>query len=385
MRNREEKRLQRVVTSVCATLFAVFAFLFVGVYQAPLVEAFYNEISTGKLDYNPYLVGGIVSLALTLCALWLNRFANLCREWTALAFLPSALMLAFITDIDRGLYTGAAFSRSWIFIFASGLVVYFAVSFLLRRVLFEKIKDVRTVTNRVLWRNMMLLVLIICLVGTLSNGDGDFKRETQVMSHLSRGDTDKALRVGKSSLDASRELTVMRAYVLAMSGGLGEHLFEYPQFYASDGLLPMKQRTSPLVPDSVYSLLGAAPFDGESASDFFYRVAHTDSATSVAKDYWLTSLLLDKRLVEFKDEVLAEYGVEAADSLPKHYREALMLYADIADSTEVLPFRLNDEAMRAELDKLRLEESMHSDAFIRGNFVRRGFGRTYWWYFLYFN
>jgi hypothetical protein len=152
---------------------------------------------------------------------------------------------------------------------------------------------------------MMLLVLIICLVGTLSNGDGDFKRETQVMSHLSRGDTDKALRVGKSSLDASRELTVMRAYVLAMSGGLGEHLFEYPQFYASDGLLPMKQRTSPLVPDSVYSLLGAAPFDGESASDFFYRVAHTDSATSVAKDYWLTSLLLDKRLVEFKDEVLA--------------------------------------------------------------------------------
>ena len=363
MRNREEKRLQRVVTSVCATLFAVFAFLFVGVYQAPLVEAFYNEVSTGKLDYNPYLVGGIVSLVLSLCALWLNRFANLCREWTALAFLPSALMLAFITDIDRGLYTGAAFSCSWIFIFASGLLVYFAVSFILRRVLFEKIKDVRTVTNRVLWRNMMLLVLIICLVGTLSNGDGDFKRETQVMSHLSRGDTDKALRVGKSSLDASRELTVMRAYVL----------------------VPMKQRTSPLVPDSVYSLLGAVPFDGESASDFFYRVAHTDSATSVAKDYWLTSLLLDKRLVEFKDEVLAEYGVEAADSLPKHYSEALMLYADIADSTEVLPFRLNDEAMRAKLDKLRLVESKHSDAFIRGNFVRRGFGRTYWWYFLYFN
>ena len=68
MRNTEEKRLQRVVATVCATLFAVFAFLFVSEYQAPLLEAFYNEVATGKLDYNAYLVGGIVSLLLTSLA-----------------------------------------------------------------------------------------------------------------------------------------------------------------------------------------------------------------------------------------------------------------------------------------------------------------------------
>ena len=382
MRNSGEIRLQRVVATVCATLFAVFAFLFVAVYQAPLLEAFYNEVATGKLDYNAWLVGGVVSLMLTLLALWLNSFAKLRREWTALAYLPSALLLAFITDIDRRLYTGGSFSYSWIFIFITGLAIYSFIAFILSRVLLEKIKDVTMATNRVLWRNMMLMVLMFCLVGTLSNGSGDFKRETLVMSHYNNGNTTKALRVGKTSLDASRELTAMRAYILFASGELGEHLFEYPQYYSSEGLLPPLQRTSPLVPDTVYSLLGAMPEGDEAASAFLSRVAHADSVTTAAREYYLASLLLEKRLIEFKDEVLLRYGTEALDTLPKHYREALMLYTDIVEAPE---FEIDDATMRAKLDKLRAEEAKHSDAFIRGNYVRRNFGRTYWWYFLYSN
>ena len=79
------------------------------------------------------------------------------------------------------------------------------------------------------------------------------------------------------------------------------------------------------------------------------------------------------------------YGADSVDSFPKHYREALMLYADIADSTEVLPFEIDDVDMRDKLNELRVEESKHDDVFIRGNYVRRNFGRTYWWYFLYSN
>ena len=382
MRNSGEIRLQRVVATVCATLFAVFAFLFVAVYQAPLLEAFYNEVATGKLGYNPWLVGGVVSLLLTILALWLNRFAGFRREWTAIAYLPSALLLAFITDIDRRIYTGGGFSYSWIIIFVLGLLVYTFMAFILSRILFEKIKDVTMVTNRVLWRNMMLMVLLISLVGTLSNGDGDFKRETRLMSHLADDDTLKALRVGKTSLEASHELTAMRAYLLANSGKLGEQIFEYPQYYASEGLLPHVKRTSSLVPDSVYSLIGAVPASGETAATFLARMALADSATTVAKEYYLTSLLLDKRLLEFKEQVLSMYGIDVLDSLPKHYREALMLYTDIADVPE---FQVNDSVMHKKLAKLRELENIYEDAFVRGNYVRRYFGRTYWWYFLYSN
>ena len=382
MRDSGEKRLQRVVATVCATLFAVFAFLFVAVYQAPLLEAFYNEVATGKLSYNPWLVGGVVSALLTVLAVWLNRFAMLRREWTALAYLPSALLLAFITDIDRRLYTGGAFSCSWIYIFASAILFYCFVAFLLRRILFEKIKDVTMTTNRVLWRNLLLMVLLICLVGTLSNSEENFKRETKVMSHYNNGDVAKALVVGKESLTASRELTAMRAYILAAEGKLGECVFEYSQLYASDGLLPPVQRTSPLVPDSVYSLLGAVPLEGEPATAFLSRVVSCDSATTAAKEYYLTSLLLDKKLIEFKDVVLSMTDSVVVDSLPKHYREALMLYADVSGSDE---FVVGDAVMHDRLAKLRELEAKHSEAFIRSNYVRRNFGDTYWWYFLYSN
>lgn len=385
MRNSGEKRLQRVVATVCATLFAVFAFSFVALYQAPLLEAFYNEVATGKLAYNQWLVGGVVSLLLTLLALWLNRFAKLRREWTALAFLPSALLLAFITDIDRGIYTGGAISTSWLFIFISGLIVYAFFAFVLRRILFEKIKDVTMVTNRVLWRNMILMVLMFCLVGFLSNSEENFKRETLLMSHVYKGDTVKALQVGKKSLAASRELTAMRAYVLASQGDLGEHFFEYQQYYASEGLLPPCNRTSTLIPDSVYSLIGSSPDEGEPVAQFLSRIAHSDSATTVARDYYLTSLLLEKQLIEFKNEIMTICGANAVDSLPKHYREALMLYADIADTAEVVPFEINDLSMRARLNGFRALEAKHSDAFIRGNYLRRYYGYTYWWYFIYSN
>ena len=142
------------------------------------------------------------------------------------------------------------------------------------------------------------------------------------------------------------------------------------------------QRTSPLAPDSVYAHIGAVPASEETTAAFLARVALADSATTVAKEYYLTSLLLDKRLLEFKDQVLSMYGADAVDSLPKHYREALMLYADIADSPEI---QIADSVMHKKLGKLRELEAMYDDAFIRGNYVRRSFGRTYWWYFLYSN
>lgn len=385
MRNNSEKRLQRVVATVCATLFAVFSFLFVAVYQAPLLEALYNEVATGKLNYNPYLVGGVVSLVLTLMAVWLNHFARFRREWTALAYLPSALLLAFITDIDRTLYVGGKSYAGWIVIIVIGLLVYVGLSYFLRRIKFEKIKDVTMTMNRVLWRNLILLVILVCLVGTLSYSEENFKRETCVMAYYNSGDVDEALNVGKKADKASQELTAMRAYILASNGMLGEHLFEYPQHYATAGLLPKSQRTSPLVPDSVYSLIGAVLMDGEDAIDFLSRIACSDSATVVAKEYYLSSLLLEKRLVKFEEEVIAIYGADAVDALPKHYREALMLYADVADSAEVLPFELHDESMSSRLKALRDEEAKHDDVFVRGNYVRRHFGDTYWWYFLYSN
>lgn len=382
MRNSEEKRLQRVVAYFCAALFALFSFFFVAEYQAPLLELVYDELATGKLGFNPCVAGGVVAVALTMLAIWLNKISGFQREWTAMAYLPSTLLLAFITDIDRSVYTGGWSPWNWVIVFLLGLLVYLFLSFILRRVLFEKIKNVAMSLNRVLWRNLMLFVVFFAMVGTLSNGEENFKREALVASYYKNGDLDAALNVGYKSLDASQQLTAQRAYVMACEGLLGEKVFEYPQLYGSDGLIPKSVRTSVLVPDSAYALLGTPPVGNEGAMQYLERTVGSDSATSVAKEFYLTALLLDKRLVEFARKLPAFYPETSVDSLPKHFREALFLHSEI-DGTYSPAF--SSDTLAVLFDSLRNIERCYDDVFVRGNYVRRSFGRTYWWYFLYSN
>ncbi len=380
MRGNEEKRLQRVVTPLCATLFALFAFFFVAKYQSPLIEALYNQVATGKLAYNGYFVGVVVSVALTVLALWLNRYARFQREWTALAYLPSTLILAFITDIDRTIYVGGHSYMGWVVVFAVGILVYALLSFVLQRILFEKIKNIAMGGGRMAWRNLIIFLLLFCLAGTLSNGEENFKREALAASRYADGDVEGALEVGYLSLDASRQLTAMRSYILGANNLVGERLFEYPQYYGANGLLPSVAMDSPLVPDSVYSLLGTRPAEGEGALAFLKRAASVDSASTAATDYYLSALLLERNLLEFKDELSRLYGNYSPDSLPKHYREALLLCSEFADDFE---FESNDTLLRKQFAEMRELEQRYSDALVRNNYVRRSFGRTYWWYYLY--
>jgi hypothetical protein len=380
MRNNNERRLQRVVAYTCATLFSLFSFVYIACYQAPLLEMLYNHVATGKLEYNSAVVAAVITAFLTVLAVWLNRFARFQREWTAVAYLPSSLILAFVTDIDRFLFTGDSSIWGWVGLFILGILVYLFLSFVLHRMLFEKIKNLAMSTNKMLWRNLILLVLLFSLVGTISNGEENIKREALIASYYKKGEVENALNVGYNSLDASPQLTALRAYVMAKEGLLGEKLFEYPLTYGVKALLPGKVQDSPLVPDSVYTMLGAIPGENDDVITFLKGVANTDSASSAAKEYYLSALLLDKRLLEFKESLYLLNDTLDVDELPKHYREALVLYSGI-DTTYVPDF--TDKSIIASLDSLRDLELQHDDFLVRGNMVRQAYGRTYWWYFLY--
>lgn len=380
MRNKEEIRLQRVVMALCAILFAVFSFLFVAKSQSVLLELLYEKVATGKLQYNAYVVGGVISAFLTFFALWLNRFTGFKREWTAFSFMPSALILAFITDIDRSLYIGGYDYLKWIIVLAVGIFAYAAFSFVLRRMLFAKIKNIAMSANRIIWRNLILFVILFSLVGFLSNNEENFKREALVASYYKKGDTENALKVGYRSNVASHSLTVQRAYILSEVGMLGEKLFEYPQYYGAEGLIPAKEQVSPLVPDSVFALIGASPLPGEKAMDVFKRALKNDKVTPAAKEYYLSALLLDRKIVEFVDNIKILYPETDATDLPKHYQEALMLYSSInGDSVNI------NSAIQEHYNSFKALEAEHEDIFVRANYLRRHFGRTYWWYYLYGN
>lgn len=381
MRNKEEIRLQRVVVALSATLFAVFSFLFVAKFQTPLLELLYERVATGKLEYNAYVVGASISIFLTLFALWINRYTGFKREWTALSYLPSSILLAFITDIDRSIYIGEYNYLKWIIIALIGVFAYASFSYVLRRVLFAKIKNVAMSANRIVWRNLEIFVVLFCFVGFLSNGEENFKREALVDSYYRKGDLKKALEVGCLSNTVSQTLATQRAYILAKEGLLGEKLFEYPQPYSSDMLFPEDVQISPLVPDSVFSLIGVNPVPGEKMLETLKRAVESDSSTSAARDYYLSAMLLDRRLVEFAGTVASVYPDVKISDMPKHYQEALVLYSNIDGSV----VDSDNNGMQKHFDAFKALEKQYDDPFVRANYMRRNFGRTYWWYYLYGN
>lgn len=381
MIGRRNRRSQGVVAYICATLFAIFSFLFIVAYQSPLLEAFYDKVATGKLDYNRYVAGLFMTGILLLVAMGLNRFARFRREWTALAYLPSTLLLAFFTDIDRSMYVGGWSCWGWIGIFILGFAIYFALAYVLKRL--RSINTSNSIAHnplRIIWRNLIIFVILFLIAGTLSNGDENFKREALAVSYCKSGDYGKALEVGYKSLDASQELTAIRSYALAMNSDMGERLFEYPQLYASEGLLPRLVQTSPLVPDTVFAFIGDRPVANETAAEFLDRIAHKDSVSPAVREMYLSSLLLNRNLYIFEKEIRCLYDSIPAYELPKHFREALVLYSSL-DSCYTLELR--SDTLFQQFDSLKAIEARYADPIVRNNYVRKDFGRTYWWYFLY--
>lgn len=380
MRNAGERRLQNFITILCALIFALFAFTFVAIYKSPEIEVVYDVVATGKLQYNGYLLSAVFTLLLLGSALWLNRFAGFRREWTAMAYIPSALLLAFFTDIDRSFFVGDYGLAMWGWVSGAGLLLYAGFSFVLNRMLFEKIKDSSAVAHRIIWRNLIIFVLLFMAVGSLSDGDKDFRREALQYVFFKKGDVDGAVAVGKHSPISSRQLSAQRAFLLSLKGELAEHFFNYPVYFDAESLLPAVERDAPIAPDVIYSHIGGERKAGESSLGFLQRVAERSDSAVVARDYFLMALLAERRLVDFTDRLFEFYNVSDCDRLPKHYKEALMLYAHILPSFDV---RVDDGAMRARFDAMMQQAAECGGSSMSSYLMCLSYGDTYWWYFLY--
>lgn len=380
MRNTGERRLQNFITIFCALAFAIFSYTFVAIYKSPLIEMVYDAVATGRLQYNEHILSLVLTAILVGLALWLNRFAKYQREWTAMAFLPSALILAMLTDIERSVFTGGAGCIIWLWIFLAGGALYVFLAFLLGRMLFEKIKNPTAVANRIVWRNLILLTLLFLMVGSLSGGNKDFMREASQYKYYRADNYGEALAVGAHSPLASQQLTAQRAFLLSLQGDLGDRLFEYPQYYGANGLLPALERDAPIPPDSVYSHIGVLRGSSESVSHYLARAITVKEAAPAAQEYYLASLLLERRVVDFVDKLFEFYAVGDSEKLPRHYKEALVLYSYIVPEYTLA---FDAEPLRASLNKMVEEVSGKCDVSMYSARLQSEYGGTYWWYFLY--
>lgn len=373
------QRTARILTVACGLLFALFSFLYLYVFQQDLLEAFHYSLAEGKTRFSP-LGTALWSTGILLFVRWLvNRLLHLQGGVRELAYFPSCLLLGVLTSVGSAVYQGNAIEIVWMWLLPLLLVLFFGVAYVVGKfwnAYFSRSLDEWWTINT----NLLILLLLCVMTVSVGNTDIHFHHELAVEAALKQGDYAKARQVGKKMVHPSRSLTALRMYTLSKDKAMGEALFQYPQLYGAEGLLLDGESGNRfrLTSDSLYEYLGNAPLAGEKAVDYFGRICRDEVGSHVALDYYLSALLLERRLQKFTTEFEALY--EVGDTLPRYYEEALFLYDKLhpAKTPRIQSEELEQKWKTYEEKQLELAGTVGE-----GNRMRRTFGDTYWCYYQY--
>lgn len=377
--NVNRRRTARILTVACGLLFSVFSIVYLSVFQKDVMEALHYSLAEGKTVYAPWNSAVLITVVLLILRWGINGLIGLKGPVKALSYFPPCLLLGVLTDVGHGVYHGEGISIQWAWLLPLLLVIYAVVGWLLARAVRLWVNpDLEEGVNT---NSNLFILLMMCLMSAcIGNSDVHFHHELQVEEALRKQDYEKARLVGEKSMDPSRNLTALRAYAMSREGTMGEYLFHYPQLYGAAGLLmgTSNDKALRLNADSLYIYLGASPALGEPAMRFFQRICQEESGNYTTLDYYLSALLLERKLDEFVKAFDELYTVK--DSIPRYYRQALFLYEKIhsrsvlEDSDEVM-----EEQWKA-YEELKVELA---GTVGEGNRMRRQFGDTYWWYYQY--
>jgi hypothetical protein len=228
---------------------------------------------------------------------------------------------------------------------------------------------------------MMQMVLMIIGVAVISNTNAVFHFRMHAESALNEGDYNEALRVGSRSHETDGNLMMLRMYALSRQGLLGERLFHYPLVPSSEVMLPTDSTVLMVryPVDSLYRYLGAKPKQSMKPMDYLAAIDRSHQASPAAADYILCGYLLDKDIDAFAREVGRYYPINS-DSLPRHYREALVLY-NHRRSNPVITYK--DAVLDVDYNDLqKLEASCQNDTERKGK-VMESYANSYWYFFDY--
>ena len=371
---------------MCAIVFLLFSFSYLYFFQADILAVAQHVLSKGMTHYNRLVGAFLITLALYLFQLLVYAFLRLRKRSHALTYVPSMLLLAMITDvssdIDRHFSMGA-----WWWVFPLVIVVWLPLA-LLARALRNIEPDIEQMSlfSRAMWINMLVMCFLIICVVSIGNTNAVFHYRMRVESALLTGDYQRALKVGKKSLETDADLQMIRMYALSRTGEMAERLFEYPVAGNSSTMLPVegKSHFSMYPVDSLYKYLGARPGNPMTTARYLELMLRRDSiGDKRIVDYQLCGLLLDKRIDDFVCALRQHYAVDDTlniDHLPKHYREAMSLYTHLRSKPVVV---YHNSVMDEDWRNLQELEAMYSDFTERKGKVEEHYRGTYWYYYEY--
>lgn len=372
----KNSRYDQSISIICATLFAIFSFLYIYLFQGELLALLQDNLSRGVTENNAFLSALLLTVVLMLIQWLINRKSVLHGRWEALSYIPSCLLLALLTNVNDGtmLYSVA----SWLWGVPLCLLLYVGVVWLERMMI-----TVHKLTFfAVLWPNLLALSLLFVFTAQISNHSTAPHMELAAWRYMHQGKYERVLEVGARSDDYNAELTALRNLALAKTGQLGERLFHYPQPYGADGLIYNKhsKQSASYGSTEFYSHLGGhEAYGGEHGRAYAQRMAMKNDSVIYRDLYW-AALLLDKDLDTFV-KVTAPLATEGV-AMPTHYQEAWLLYGE--QNPDAVKSFVPDSAIVNRFDAYRALQREHADnSIVAANLCKRDFGDTYWCYYDY--
>ena len=377
--NIHKRRTARIIAVASGLLFSVFSVVYLSVFQKDVMEALHYSLAQGKTVYAPWMSAIIGTIVLLVLRWGINALVGLKGPLKALSYFPPCLLLGVLTDVGHGVYHGEGISAQWAWLLPLLLMFHVVIGKLLARAC--KLWVNPDLEEGVMVNSNLFILLFLCLMtACIGNSNIHFHHELKVEEALRKQDYVMAREVGMKSMDPSRNLTALRAYAMSREGTMGEYLFQYPQLYGAAGLLMgiSDDKALRLNADSLYVYLGARPALGEPAMNFFSRICEEESGNYTTMDYYLSALLLERKLEKFVQAFDELYTVR--DSIPHYYQQALFLYDKMHPSNKP---KVVDEAMEEQWKTYEEERNSLAGTIGEGNRMRRKFGDTYWWYYQY--
>lgn len=348
----------------CAIIFVVFTYLYLNCYQADILAVAQHELSAGLTTYNYSLSPLLTTLVLFLLQLGVYAATRVKKMFHALTYFPSFLVLAVITDVPCNIDTYQSLG-AWMWIVPLLLVLFAGVVWVIRQLEpYEAEAHSSLWMSRRTWQNLLQMIVMILLVVCISNGDQIFHERMKMERLMMQGKYAEALQVGQNSLDTDSSLTMLRVACLHRTHQMGDKLFTYPLVGGSKAMIP----------------------DGVTTKSMMWPIPKWMRPMKNGKlryikpvDYQLCGLLLDKNLDAFIVLVQKYYNIESS-SLPRHYKEALLLYTHHRLRPKII---YRNPVMEADFQDFQTMERKFSNESERNAALRDTYGNTYWYYYRY--
>lgn len=390
------KNSTATIRVACAIVFLVFVFFYIFCFQTDLLAFAQHVWSGGKTHWDGLVGASIITLLLYLIQVGVNAINVLPKRLHTLTFLPSFLILAALTCINPDASIGAPLLgyRTWICLILIVVSIVFLKAISGYKSMESHLRNT-SILSEVSACNFSLLVLMMLITLGIGNTDRTFHQRLKMERCVMERQYEEALKTARMGDGTDPSMTMLCALSLSKKGELGEKFFEYPVVMSSRALLPATNALYKGVDNGgkdwkvcrflmnddtrLWRQIGAYPrSEIISTVEFLHFLQQTEMARPAVPDYILTAYLMDGDLDSFAEEIQEYYDI-TQDKLPKHFKEALVLYTHL-HSSRLLTYQNNTLDADYE-DFLKIDRKKYSSPSERINALRRSYQGTYWFYY----